>query len=91
MSRGRTGVLLFDDAAELIKEPLALYIRHNSFGYYLNCVSVDASGQMFSMLVEPNGADGTEQPAEIQIPYSYVRLTMKSTSTQPFGFGSTAD
>ena len=86
MSRGRTGVLLFDEAAQLVKEPLAPYIRHSSFGYYLNCVSIDASGPLLLMVVEPNGAVDSMPQAEVQIQYSFVRLTVKSTSTNPLGF-----
>ena len=67
---------------------MALYIRNNDFGYYLNCVSVNASGPMLSMEIESNSSSHPMQTAEVQIPYSFVRLTMKSTSRNPLGFGS---
>jgi hypothetical protein len=86
----RTGVLLFDEAADLLKKPLTGYLRKSDFGSYLNCVSVDASGPFLSLVVEPDkkilaGA----QPVEVQIPYSFVRLTMRGTSKNPMGFAET--
>ena len=88
MAKKRVGVLLFDEAAEILKIPLAGYIKHNELGYYFNCEEIDASGPLLTMTVEPNdGATGGA--TEIQIQYSWVKLTVKSGSKNPLGFGET--
>lgn len=90
MPAPRTGVLLFDEAAELLKKPLMGYLRHSEIGSYLNCVSVDASGPMLSLVVEPDQKTlSGAAPLEIQIPYAFVRLTVKGTSKNPMGFAET--
>jgi hypothetical protein len=88
VAKKRTGVLLFYEAAEMVKLPLAAYIRHNEFGYYFNCESIDASGPLLTMTVEPN--DGIPGGAiQIQIQYSWVKFTLTSAKANPLGFGET--
>jgi hypothetical protein len=88
VAKKRTGVLLFDEAGELLKAPLSGYIRHNKLGYYFNCEEIDASGPLLTMKVEPHG-DIPSGPAEIQIQYSWVKLTVTFAAKNPLGFSET--
>jgi hypothetical protein len=88
VAKRRTGVLLFDEAAEILKVPLAAYIKQNELGYYFNCDAVDASGPLLTMTIEPTG-NVPGGPAEIQIQYSWVKLILKSANKNPLGFGET--
>ena len=89
MSKVRTGVLLFDEWAEHLKPVFyPRYMMKNAFGYYFNCDQIDAAGPLLTMTVP--SVKGEEKPdtVEIQIPYGYVKLTLKVKRDNPFGFAN---
>jgi hypothetical protein len=90
VAKSRVGVLLFDEAAEVLKPALfPRYMKHNKLGYYLNCDDIDASGPFLTMTIP--SVDGATEPdsIEVQIQYVWVKLTMKVKGRNPFGFAET--
>ena len=90
MAKFRTGVLIFDEAAEHVKGVLfPRYLKQTKVGYYFNCDAIDASGPLLTMTIP--SVEGTADPdtVEVQIPYAYVRLTLKVSGRNPFGFAET--
>jgi hypothetical protein len=90
VAKYRIGVLLFDEAAEVLKPSLyPRYMKHNKLGYYLNCDEIDASGPFLTMTI--SSIEGITDPdtIEVHIQYSWVKLTMKVKGRNPFGFAET--
>jgi len=90
MATKHYGVLLFDDAAKQIENPLKPFLRkEDRIGYYFNCKAIDASGPLFHMTVESDKLLKDSVEAEIQIPYAFIKVVVSSSRKNPFGFTET--
>jgi hypothetical protein len=81
------GVLLTEDAYEILGEAIAPYVSEGAIGKYIYCKSAQQNGSFLDMIFSPGMAKGSNSgDIRISIPIGFVRFIASSDERLPIGF-----
>lgn len=79
-------VFLFEQAIEVLGEPIKPYLRAGTGGAYIQCVTVDTGGAFVEMTLSVRTPAGDETELDLMVPLSMVRMIVSIHSESTFGF-----
>lgn len=86
MSEKVYSVVLTESGAQQLQDVLALWLRKNKTGYYVNCKGADNSGMYFVMRLPIELPSGVNDIMEVQIRHDFVKCVLHAEDVKQFGF-----
>lgn len=85
------GVLLIEDAYDLLGDAIAPYVQEGRIGKFIYCESAVQNGNFIDMHFRPEQCDGTIQcPMQVSIPVQFVKFMATGITERQLGFLSNA-
>lgn len=81
------GVLLHNEAYEILGEAINSYIQEGRIGKFMYCVSATQNGSFVDLVFDPSQCNGDVAcPMQISIPIHYVKFMVIGITESQIGF-----